>query len=88
MSNLNLWESLNKLKETCKWVDLSHEVSPETPHWFGFPSVKSSVLYDFEKDGFRANTYEIVSQYGTHVDDQFILLKAKEVWILLNQMIC
>ena len=68
MSNLNLWESLNKLKETCKWVDLSHEVSPETPHWFGFPSVKSSVLYDFEKDGFRANTYEIVSQYGTHVD--------------------
>ena len=35
--------------------------SPETPHWFGFPSVKSSVLYDFEKDGFRAHTYEIVS---------------------------
>ena len=68
MSNLNLWEDLNKLKETCKWVDLSHEVSPETPHWFGFPSVKSSVLYDFEKDGFRAHTYEIVSQYGTHVD--------------------
>lgn len=32
MSNLNLWEDLNKLKETCKWVDLSHEVSPETPH--------------------------------------------------------
>ena len=56
MSNLNLWEDLNKLKETCKWVDLSHEVSPETPHWFGFPSVKSSVLYDFEKDGFRAHT--------------------------------
>lgn len=82
MSNLNLWEDLNKLKETCKWVDLSHEVSPETPHWFGFPSVKSSVLYDFEKDGFRAHTYEIVSQYG----NLFILLKGKEVWILLNQM--
>ena len=77
MSNLNLWEDLNKLKETCKWVDLSHEVSPETPHWFGFPSVKSSVLYDFEKDGFRAHTYEIVSQYGTHVDAPVHFVKGK-----------
>lgn len=68
MNNLNLWEELNKLKETCKWVDLSHEVSADTPHWHGFGSLKSSTLYDIEKDGFTTHTYEIVGQYGTHVD--------------------
>lgn len=68
MNNLNLWEELNKLKETCKWVDLSHEVSSDTPHWHGFGSLKSSTLYDIEKDGFTTHTYEIVGQYGTHVD--------------------
>ena len=68
MNNLNLWEELNKLKETCKWVDLSHEVSADTPHWHGFGSLKSSTLYDIEKDGFTTHTYEIVGQYGPHVD--------------------
>lgn len=68
MSNLDLWGKLKDLKETCTWVDLSHEVSADTPHWHGFTSLKSSVLYNFEKDGFRTDAYEIVGQYGTHVD--------------------
>lgn len=68
MNNLNLWEEFNKLKETCKWIDLSHEVSVDTPHWYGFQSLKASIAYDFDADPFRTHTYEIVGQYGTHVD--------------------
>ena len=68
MSNLNLWNELDKLKKTCKWIDLSHEVSADTPHWHGFSSLKSTALYELEKDGFTTHTYEIVGQYGTHVD--------------------
>lgn len=68
MEKLDLWGKLNKLNDSCKWIDLSHEVSEDTPHWHGFTSLKSSILYDFDKDGFRTNTYELVGQYGTHVD--------------------
>lgn len=68
MSNLNLWDKLNKLNETWKWVDLSHEVSSQTPHCHGFSSLKTSTLYELEKDGFTTHTYELVGQYGTHVD--------------------
>ena len=49
MSNLNLWNELDKLKKTCKWIDLSHEVSAETPHWHGFSSLKSTALYELER---------------------------------------
>ena len=63
MSNLNLWNELDKLKKTCKWIDLSHEVSADTPHWHGFSSLKSTALYELEQDGFTTYTYEIVGQY-------------------------
>ena len=37
MSNLTLWDQLKEAKsEKYKWVDLTHELSPETPHWYGF----------------------------------------------------
>ena len=54
MNNLNLWEQLKKINEKCEWIDLSHEVSENTPHWHGFSSLKSSVLYDIEKDGYTS----------------------------------
>ena len=75
MSNLNLWDKLNKLNETWKWVDLSHEVSSQTPHCHGFSSLKTSTLYELEKDGFTTHTYELVGQYGTHVDAPIYFVK-------------
>ena len=37
MANLALWNLVSELKsEKYKWVDLTHELSPETPHWYGF----------------------------------------------------
>ena len=77
MSNLNLWNELDKLKKTCKWIDLSHEVSADTPHWHGFSSLKSTALYELEKDGFTTYTYEIVGQYGTHVDAPIHFVKGE-----------
>ena len=77
MSNLNLWNELDKLKKTCKWIDLSHEVSADTPHWHGFSSLKSTALYELEKDGFTTYTYEIVGQYGTHVDAPIHFVKGQ-----------
>jgi kynurenine formamidase len=57
-------------------VDLTHSFGPRTPVWSGFGQARFSPAVDPEtkapytiaKDGFRATYYEMVGQYGTHVD--------------------
>ena len=59
-----------------KMVDLTHSFGPATPVWAGFGHAKFSPAadpkthepYTIPKDGFRATYYEMVGQYGTHVD--------------------
>jgi kynurenine formamidase len=65
-----LWEELARLKSAYKWVDLSLELSPETPHWHGFDSLAVKPLYTFENTGgvFLAYQYTLSGQYGTHTD--------------------
>ena len=58
------------------FVDLTHSFGPETPVWSGFGQARMSPAadpathepYTIAKDGFRATYYEMVGQYGTHVD--------------------
>ena len=58
------------------FVDLTHSFGPETPVWSGFGQAKFSPAadpkthepYTIAKDGFRTTYYEMVGQYGTHVD--------------------
>jgi kynurenine formamidase len=57
-------------------VDLTHSFGPETPVWAGFGQAKFSPAadpktgepYTIAKDGFRTTYYQMVGQYGTHVD--------------------
>jgi kynurenine formamidase len=55
-------------------VDLTHSFEPGIPHWPGFPDEKKETLYWYDKgkgsmgDGFFAETYTHVGQWGTHVD--------------------
>ena len=59
-----------------KFVDLTHSFGPDTPVWSGFGQAKFTAAadpkthkpYTIKDDGFRATFYEIVGQYGTHVD--------------------
>src|SRR6266550_6995721 len=61
---------------TKKFVDLTHAFGPDTPVWSGFGQAKFSAAadpkthepYTIPKDGFRTTYYEMVGQYGTHVD--------------------
>jgi kynurenine formamidase len=58
------------------FVDLTHSFGPDTPVWSGFGQAKFSPAgdpkthepYTIPKDGFRTTSYEMVGQYGTHVD--------------------
>ena len=59
-----------------QFVDLTHSFGPDTPVWSGFGQAKFSPAadpkthepYTIAKDGFRTTFYEMVGQYGTHVD--------------------
>ena len=51
-----------------KWVDLSHAFDADIPHWKGFDPMTRKVVYDYEKDGFRAEMFCHVGQWGTHID--------------------
>ena len=59
-----------------KFIDLTHSFGPETPVWSGFGQARFSSAadpkthepYTIPKDGFRTTYYEMVGQYGTHVD--------------------
>jgi kynurenine formamidase len=58
------------------FIDLTHSFGPDTPVWSGFPQAKITPAtdpktkepYSIKKDGFRASFYEMVGQYGTHID--------------------
>jgi kynurenine formamidase len=59
-----------------KFVDLTHAFGPETPVWSGFGQAKFTPAFDpktkrpytLKDDGFRTTYYDMVGQYGTHVD--------------------
>src|SRR5262249_54801492 len=66
----------NRITASKQLVYLRHSLSPTRPVWAGFGQAKFSLAADPEtkqpytipKDGFRATYYEMVGQYGTHVD--------------------
>lgn len=60
-------ESIEFLKKQ-QWIDLTHEVSEEIPYFSAFHPLKEKTLFSVEKEGFLAKEYQIVSQYGTHID--------------------
>jgi kynurenine formamidase len=58
------------------FVDLTHSFGPQTPVWSGFGQAKMTPAadpkthrpYTIKEDSFRATFYEMVGQYGTHID--------------------
>lgn len=51
-----------------RFVDLTHGFRPGIPHWPGFPNERVRTLYTYAKDGFLAQEFCHVGQWGTHVD--------------------
>jgi kynurenine formamidase len=72
-SELSLLE-LQKILASKKFIDLTHEFAPGIPHWPGFPDEQQKTIYWYEKqpglmgDGFFAEIFTHVGQWGTHVD--------------------
>ena len=69
---MSLWGDLEKLKR-CRWVDLTHPLTNESPYWGGIPDgsvelCKTVFDYDEEMLSCRIHTYKFPGQFGTHVD--------------------
>ena len=73
MGNKTLWTQFEGWKKDYKWVDLTRELSVDTPHWSGFPDMVVEVPFDYP-DGFFVHKYTVVSQYGTHIDAPYHFL--------------
>ena len=65
---INLWNQFAEWQKSCKWVDLTHPLSPVTPHWAGWHPLTEKELCNLENSLFCAHDYTTVGQYGTHVD--------------------
>ena len=86
-----------KIIESKKFVDLTHSFGPNTPVWSGFGQAiftraydpKTKRPYTIKEDGFRTTYYNMVGQYGTHVDPpaHFAEGGATMDQILLKEMI-
>ena len=50
-----------------RWVDLTHKINAESPHFPALPALKQEDLFTL-KDGFHVQKFTVVGQYGTHID--------------------
>ena len=67
-----LWEQLDNLK-SLKWVELSHELTNDSPFWGGIPegSVElGKVVFDWGNPMLECQiqTFKFPGQFGTHID--------------------
>jgi kynurenine formamidase len=51
-----------------RFVDLTHSFAPGIPHFSGFGDETVETIATIPKDGFTAQIYRHVGQWGTHVD--------------------
>ena len=78
----SLWPLQKTLAEK-KFVDLTHEFAPGIPHWPGFPDETTRTIYWYDKrpdvmgNGFYAQVFTHVGQWGTHVDPPAHFIKGK-----------
>ena len=65
---------IQKILGEKRFVDLTHEFAPGIPHWSGFPDEQRQAIYWYDKkpgikgEGFFAELFTHVGQWGTHVD--------------------
>jgi kynurenine formamidase len=66
--DFSLWEIYATKIKPRQFVDLTHAFSSAIPRWPGFPAEERKTIYTYEKDGFFAELFTHVGQYGTHCD--------------------
>lgn len=56
-----------ELLKQVKWVNLSHQIDAQSPHFPALPALEQQDLFTLA-DGFHVQKLSVVTQYGTHID--------------------
>jgi len=76
-SSTGLWQIYDQALRSARYIDLTHEITPNMPVWKGFgpgkfgPTLnpKTGKPYTYAKDGFEATAYRLsTDQFGTQLD--------------------
>ncbi|MBU0278774.1 MULTISPECIES: cyclase family protein [unclassified Gemella] len=59
--------NIYKILKSRKWVNLSHQIDENSPHFPALPVLEKVDLFTLE-DGFHVQKFSVVGQYGTHID--------------------
>lgn len=59
--------TIYKTLQSKQWVDLTHKINADSPHFPALPALKQEDLFTL-KDGFHVQQFTVVGQYGTHID--------------------
>jgi len=77
LKETGLWALYDQSLKNARYIDLTHTLTPTIPVWKGFGPAKfgqsqnpeNGNPYEYEKDGFEANRYELsTDQFGTQLD--------------------
>ena len=71
--------SIYKELQAKKWVDLSHQINAESPHFPALPALQQEDLFTL-KDGFHVQKFTVVGQYGTHFDAPIHFVAFRSDW--------
>lgn len=63
-----LWELFHRDLAGAVFTDLTHAFFPGQPHFAAFPDEARSLVFDHARTSFQVDRYELVGQWGTHVD--------------------
>ena len=79
-----LWAVYDSILKTRRFVDLTHAFDPQIPHWKGFEAETVAELYRYGADGFWAQQFCHVGQWGTHVDPPAHFVQGKRTIDLIR----
>jgi len=68
MSNHKLWDIATSLRNDYRYVDLTHSFYPGQPKFSMLEDQVTTRLFTVAEHGFEVDRYNIVGQWGTHVD--------------------
>lgn len=68
MKNFKLWDTFKQWQTSCEWIDLTHPMSEDTPHWVGWDALRVHPKVNLDTSIFNASEYTTIGQYGTHAD--------------------
>lgn len=68
--------SIYQTLQSKKWVNLSHQINENSPHFPALPALEKRELFN-HNDGFLVHQFSVVSQYGTHIDAPIHFVKGE-----------